>query len=175
MQRDSGFTLIELVVVIIILGLLAAFAVPRFLGVQREARISTLQGLQGSINGAASLTYAKAMSTGNSTISSEDVIGSFKGIETVGSTTGEGVFPEANEDGIVEALQDTSGYQTENGTTAHINGLGFSSDFEAFDNDNTIVFWPDNIDLSDTPDTQCAVGYAANSTDYAVEITTDDC
>ena len=174
MRRQSGFTLIELVVVIVILGILAAFAVPRFLGVQKEARISTLQGLKGSIQGAVSLTHAKAMASGNTTIPSEDVVGSFEDIDTVGGLS-DGVFPAANATGIIRALQDTSGFQTESGTTAHLLNLEFDN-LADFDGDNVIVFWPKDMNIADTaPDTQCAVGYAANSTDYAVNATYDDC
>ncbi|MCH1924118.1 type II secretion system protein [Shewanella sp. C32] len=61
MQKQQGFTLIELVVVIIILGILAVVAAPKFLNLQSDARGSTLQGLKGAINSANSLVYSKAV------------------------------------------------------------------------------------------------------------------
>ena len=172
MRRESGFTLIELVVVIVILGILAAFAVPRFMGMQREAHISTLQGLQGSIHGAASLAHAKVMATGNSSIPSEDIPGRFEDIDTTGS------FPAANSSGIVAALQDTSGFVNTNNTPFSWSDYGLDGkdvDDMSYDSSNNyIVFYPQSFEDNPTP-LECAVGYAVNSTDYAVSIATDDC
>ncbi len=57
MRKVSGFTLIELVVVISILGILAAFAIPRFISLETEARISTTQSLAGSVRSASALSH----------------------------------------------------------------------------------------------------------------------
>ncbi|MCG9680719.1 type II secretion system protein [Vibrio sp. Isolate24] len=60
MKKQGGFTLIELVVVIVILGILAVTAAPRFLNLQGDAREASLQGLKGAIDGAAGIVYGKA-------------------------------------------------------------------------------------------------------------------
>ena len=71
MQKQNGFTLVELVVVIIILGILAVTAAPKFINMQSDARLSTLQGVKGAINGANVMIYAKASLDGKNKAASE--------------------------------------------------------------------------------------------------------
>jgi MSHA pilin protein MshA len=67
MKRQQGFTLIELVVVIIILGILAVTAAPKFINLQSDARASSLEGMKGALKGANSLVYSKAIIGGQGT------------------------------------------------------------------------------------------------------------
>lgn len=64
-SKQHGFTLIELVVVITVLGILAAFAFPRFAALQYEARVATVDGLAGSIRSAITLAFTLNRVTGN--------------------------------------------------------------------------------------------------------------
>jgi len=75
-KKQNGFTLIELVVVIIILGILAVTAAPKFINLQSDARQSALQGVKGAVQGANGLVFAKAALAGkekSSTIAGTDV------------------------------------------------------------------------------------------------------
>ncbi|MGL4892847.1 MAG: prepilin-type N-terminal cleavage/methylation domain-containing protein, partial [Aeromonas veronii] len=99
MKKQAGFTLIELVIVIIILGILAVTAAPKFLNLQDDAKKSAAQGVQAAVSSSAQLVYSKSALEGEERVSSAAVTGS----DGTSIDTAYG-YPKASDAGIKNAV-----------------------------------------------------------------------
>ena len=157
-KKHFGFTMIELIVVIIILGILASYAVPKFVGIDKAARASIVKGLLGATKSASEMVYAIAVSKGTVATGTEVDIGH----------TGEEIIVKINKgyatatsDGIIQAIDIT----VQNGTTP--------GDFVVTTTADSITIVP----ASARDGAGCNVTYKYSATDTKPVVTADitDC
>ncbi len=111
-KQQGGFTLIELVLVIVILGILAATALPRFSSLSQNACQAAVSGLGGAIRSAAAIAHATQLATNTAS-------GGVLGVVTMDGVTVQLQNGYPTFVGLGNALTDTTGFVLE--------GLGYAA------------------------------------------------
>lgn len=142
MKSQSGFTLIEMVAVIILLAIMAATAMPRFINLSGDARLSALNGMVAALNSTRSLVKSKWIAANSGNLDTIDMGGAYmvsviannspfpSSLDLMG-------IPAATTSGIWAALDNPTGF------SSALTVLGGGPQLQA-----GIAFWPTGVATS---------------------------
>ena len=153
MKSQSGFTLIEMVVVIIILGIMAATAMPRFTNLTGESRLAAVNGMAGGLSSASALARGKWFAAQSSTNPNADMGGLNVSVVAANNTFGSTASAVLGTPLALSAATGNTGI-----LLALESFTGFSSAFQGTATSG-IVFWPAGVAVSRT----CLVGYRSGT------------
>lgn len=137
MKKQNGFTLIELIMVIVILGVLSAFALPRFADFGQQARVASLNALAGAIRSAANIAHAQQLANSGA-------LGAVVNLEGLDITMVNG-YPTADADGITAAAQVAGDYAISTGGAAQTNTIVYTLQAGC-----EVTYTPAQADVQDT-------------------------
>ncbi len=143
MKSQSGFTLIEMVAVIIILAIMAATALPKFTNLSGEARYASLSGLQGGLRSAVALSKAKWLVAQSGDLNSVNFNGTLVSVVHFATPASAQInlgIPLDSATGIIAAMDSWGTYTS--GTTA-----------------TGIAWWPNGV----TTSSSCNVDYVSST------------
>ena len=135
MKRSAGFTLTELIIVIVILGILAVTAAPKFMNMQGDARKAVLNGMSASMKAAANMVYSKAIIAG--------VEKQARQVLAIQGVTGDSTdiafgYPTAADTGILEVLD------------AKTSATGANAEWGRGALNGNYIMWPTGVATTET-------------------------